>query len=234
MTKKLAVWMGLSSMVVLAGCGSTPIVITETKPTPKGAVVVYSEGEKADALKKTLVFVNKDFVRIDGRGGEGDFNIYDRHTSTYYQVDSGRKVIDVVRARPVAERPVFDIQVETEESSVLDDGRAQYRAIKVNGNLCREMVTVPDLLPEVVAGLLELDKTLASHYTAKDIATMDVCDQALKVYYPEKLRELGFPAREWKEGGYTRFIEEFSDGMEPPKTLTVMPKGMKLTGDSLK
>lgn len=234
MNRKIA-WVCLASALTLGGCASPQVVMTQSKPVPKGAVVTYQQGEKEDALKSVAFFVNKDFVRHDGFADQGDYALFDRQTKTYYQLNKSKNEVEVIVGKPMpAARPSFDIQVETEESAVLQTGTAQYRAIKVNGQLCREMVTVPDLLPDFIAGLLEMEQVLASHYTAQQIAAMNVCDQALKVYYPEKVRELGFPAREWQEGGFGRFIDSFTNDLDPTPGMHTMPKGMSLRGDELK
>lgn len=234
MNRKVA-WLCLGSAVVLGGCASPQVVMTQSKPVPKGAVVTYMQGETDDTQKSVAFFVNKDFIRYDGLAGDGDYALFDRHTKTYYQLDKAKNEVDVIVGKPMpATRPEFDIQVETEESAVLQTGNAQYRAVKVNGQLCLEMVTVPDLLPDFSTGLLEMEQTLASHYTPQQIAAMNVCDQALKVYYPEKVRELGFPAREWKESGYGRFIDSFTSDLDPPPGIHTMPKGVRMLGDKVK
>lgn len=215
--------------VLISGCSTVNIAITEEKPDQPGTVISYNEGESGKELFPTRMFVNKDYVRIDGHGERNDFRIYDRHVGTLYQVRTDKKQVDAIRARTNAgPLPEYTIEVESEESALIEGGQAQHHVVKVNGEVCRELVTVKDMLPDVLAAITEMDVAMSGKYTDEQIARLDACTLALNVYYPKKLRELGFPAREWDEKGNERFIADFSEGMPPPKNFTRLPSGLTL------
>lgn len=179
---------------------------------------IYEKGAGANPVTMTITEqflriddVVEDYLRPDGSALEqadaanknSGFILYDRKEKVIYSVSSDEQQIIKIRSVAVAmpspiELKVHSKKLATDQNAPLIDGiQVENYQLYVNDKLCSEMVTVPGLMPDVVAAMGEFNQVLAGQqaeslrYTPADLH--EACDLARHTFYPKSYLENGFP-----------------------------------------
>lgn len=187
----LALGLGLSSAVSAA--------------SQQAALLVYRVWEPGLDPYVSRVLVTPEFVRMDEGEGAVDFTLYDREQDVMYNVSGGDRSILVMNP-PIADFQLpedlqLDERVTSDEQAPKIAGLAtQHVSLLANGEVCREMVTVPGLLPEALEGLRDFQALLGRiQYATRHTIPADMqtsCDLAENIYAPLRGLSHGMPIQD--------------------------------------
>lgn len=211
---------------------------TATHAAPQNAaLLVYQVWEPGLDPYLSRVLVTPDFVRMDEGDGTEDYTLYDRAHDIMYNVSRED------RSALVMNPPAFDgampdelklaQRLQADEGAPAIAGHApQQVTLLANGKVCRELVTVPGLMPEAMAGLREFQSLLARvqaatlHAFPKDMQTP--CDLAQNVYAPLRGLTHGLPIQE-RGATHSRSLLDFTPAFQVDSALFTIPADYQRT-----
>jgi len=187
----LALGLGLSSAALAA--------------QQNAALLVYRVWEPGLDPYISRILVTPEFVRIDEGEGTLDYTLYDREQDIMYNVSSEDRAALVMN--PPAAEPTQPASLQLDQRLSRDAGAPsiaghapQNVTLLANGQVCRELVTVPGLMTEAMAGMRDFQALLARIQLAMlntipaDMQTP--CDLADNVYAPLRQLDHGLPILE--------------------------------------
>jgi hypothetical protein len=194
-------------------------------------LLVYRVWEEGVNPYVSRVLVTPRYVRMDEGEGGRMYTLYDRKEGVLYNVDEDERSILVIKP-PVSEPAVpgdleLTRKVGSDEGAPTIAGRVPQRVtLLANGEVCRELVTVPGLMASAVAGMRDMQRTLG-HVQAATLSIIPAemqtaCDLAENVYAPLRRLDHGLPIQE-DEHGRGRALVDFSSGHAVSETLFVLP-----------
>lgn len=225
-------------MLLMAGCGKTGDV-DEMRGEPEeqqltGLMIQYLDTEPGVDPYDTRVLVSADYMRMDDGVDDSDFILVDRTAMTIYSVTHERRSILVINNSRPDKIPPGDMRLgvrslrDTEAPRIGGKVPVHYE-LSMNENICRHVLTVPDLLPDALLALREFRRILASaHMRNLDRtpeAMRDPCFLAYDVYAPDRQLQYGFPIQEWDEQGNSRSLINYDDEFVLDETLFRLPEG---------
>jgi hypothetical protein len=193
---------------ILIGAALTLGLSTTALAQQATTLLVYKVWEQGMGNYTSRVLVTPQFVRLDEGEGTLDYTLFDREQNIIYNISSEDRTALVIDP-PVAElqRPEdlrLDQRVTADPQAPRIGGLApQNVTLLVNGGVCREMVTVPGLLPEAMAGLRDLQQVLARVQAvtlgAMPPGMVSSCDLADDVHAALRPLDHGLPIQERTE-----------------------------------
>jgi hypothetical protein len=225
--------------ILAGGCATTePAVDTATEQDENiGIALLYVEQEAGTEPSYVSVFVNKHYIRIDDQNFPDDFILFDRKSKTIGNVVTADKAVYVIARNAVSAAPPIPIKYTHERQESAATGRGgdaskgfHYRFF-ANDKLCYNVVVAENFLPQVVEAFKEFRATLAGEH-ARSIERMppeqiDACDLALNVFHANDHLAFGFPVREWRPDGYSKFLRDIKRGVMPEPGSLDFPAGFK-------
>jgi hypothetical protein len=171
-------------------------------------LLVYKVWEQGMGSYTSRVLVTPRFVRLDEGEGTLDYTLFDREQDIIYNISSEDRTALVMNP-PVSEAEppkdlVLDQRVAADPAAPKIAGHApQNVTLLANGQVCREMVTVPGLLPEAMDGLRDLQRIVARVQAATlSIVPADMvtpCELADDVHAALRPLDHGLPIKERTE-----------------------------------
>ena len=145
------------------------------------------------------------YVRIDEGGDDAGYTLFDRREHIIYNIShADRSVLVMNPPSQVPKQPddlKLDERIEDDPKAPRIAGKApQHISLLANGQVCRELVVVPGLMPEAMAALRDFQQVLARVQAAtlsampSDMQTP--CDLADNVYAPLRPLAHGLPIQE--------------------------------------
>ncbi|MCW8929181.1 MAG: hypothetical protein OQL19_02955 [Gammaproteobacteria bacterium] len=177
--------------------------------TVSATIVQFSESEQGTGSRPVTMIVTDQFMRIDdsieadGSSQENGFVLFDRKEKVIYSVSAEEQQIVTVKFVPVTVPSPIELKLdwvtlETDKNAPLIGGKkTQQHQLFVNEKLCYYLVSVPELMPDVVAAIGDFNQVLAGQQaeTLRFIPAdlHDGCDLAKHTFYPKKHLSHGFP-----------------------------------------
>jgi hypothetical protein len=197
----------------------------------QAALLVYRVWEEGQDPYISRVLITPRYVRMDEGEGGSQYTLYDREQAVIYNVDDEERSILVIDP-PATQLPLPDTlkleqQLSTDSDAPTVAGRQPQRvSLLANGVSCRELVAVPGLLPQAVAGLRDLQTTLG-HVQAATLGVIPAemqspCDLAENVYAPLRGLDYGLPIQEMG-AGRGRALVDFSADHKVSDGLFALP-----------
>lgn len=195
----------VSSLILLC---ITPIISNAVPAT----IVNFSEHEQGSGELAITMTITDDYLRIDDRPvkqleknkeDNKGFVLYDRKNKAVYSVSSEEQ--QIIKIQHVAVTIPSPIELKLTKRRLPEDTAAplikgkktQHHQIYVNNKLCTNMITVPELMPDVVIALQNFNQTLAGQqaetlrYIPADLH--EPCELARHSFYAQSHLENGFP-----------------------------------------
>ena len=200
----LALGLGLSANIALAA-------------QQDAALLVYRVWEPGVDPYVSRILVTPEFVRLDEGEGATVYTLYDREQDIMYNV-SGQDRSVLVMNPPIADLKLpadlkLDEKVSTDPQAPTIAGLATRNvSLLTNGEVCRELVSVPGLLPEALEGMREMQALIGRIQQATvgsipaDMQTP--CDLSENVYAPLRALAHGIPIQE-REAKRSRSLVDF-------------------------
>lgn len=197
------------------------------------ALLVYRVWEPGLDPYVSRVLITPQFVRMDEGEGSDAYTLYDREQDIMYNV-SAQDHSALVMNPPAAEVKVPDDlklseRVSSDDKAPKIAGLApQHVSLLANGKVCRELVTVPGLMPDALAGLREFQALLGriQHATLSNFPgdTQTPCDLAENVYAPLRGLSHGLPIQE-RSDRRSRSLVDFVARHKVDAKLFTIPEG---------
>lgn len=197
----------------------------------QAALLAYQVHEEGVDPYFSRILVTPAYLRMD-EGGEGDgFTLFDRKAGVIYNVSHEDQTILVIDNRnEIPERPA-DLQVSAKASPdtqapAIAGRQPQDVRIYANGNLCVEVVAVPELMTPATDALREF-RLLLARVQAATLPGMPAeakkpCDMAQHVFDSGRIYDFGLPVQESRVGR-SQSLVDFSPAVEVDDALFALP-----------
>jgi hypothetical protein len=168
-------------------------------------IVQFLEQEQGTAPHSVRMTITDQFLRIDEDGITGDegFILYDRQQKIIYSVSSEEQQIIKIRGLPVMVTSPIKLELQLKQQMIEDDApliagqQANHYQLMVNNEPCYHLVSVPNLMPDVVLALSQFNQVLAGQQAATlayiPMDLHDACDLTIHTFYPQETFKTGFP-----------------------------------------
>jgi hypothetical protein len=196
------------------------------------ALLVYRVWEPGLDPYISRILVTPEYLRIDEGEGTKDYTLFDRDQEIIYNVSYDD------RAALVMNPPLSDLKQPSDlklDQRVSSDPKApkisgltpQHVSLLANGKVCREMVTVPGLMPDAMEALRDFQAVLA-RVQAATLGNMQKgmespCDLAENVYAPLRQLDHGLPIQE-RTPHRSRSLVDFVTDHQVDDSLFTIPK----------
>jgi hypothetical protein len=211
------------------GLGLSASALAEQTTT----LLVYKVWEQGVGNYTSRVLVTPQFVRLDEGEGTLDYTLFDREQDIIYNISSEDRTALVINPPAAELQPPRDLkldhQITVDAGAPKISGQApQNVTLLVDGEVCRQMVTVPGLLPEAMDGLRDLQRVLARVQAATLGAfpadMLSRCDLADDVHAALRPLEHGLPIQERTERR-SRSLVDFNAAYVVEDAVLEIPSG---------
>lgn len=200
-----------------------------------GAILLeYTEQDEGTEPYPVRILVTPAYLRIDDGYDDSDYTLLDRGAGTIFSINhEARKILRIDPPAP-GTAPVPDLKpgveyLEDRSAPLIAGKLPRHYRFTAAGEVCREAVVVPELLPAAVQALSEY----YTHLARQQVDTLDQvppeyrtpCYMARYVYYPVRPLELGLPIREWDASGNLRALTNYRESVRVTPDLFVLPIG---------
>lgn len=200
------------------------------------SMLYFVEQEQGMDAYRTRMVINKDYLRIDEGGDNGDFILFHRREQTIYSISSADKRTLVVGSQEVALKPPqkFRHRVDKDERSYPSVGgsKVYHYRLYTNGQLCYDLYAAEGLLPDALQILSEYHRVLASEqtqvYELMPTEMQSGCDAANHVFLPARHLQHGFPIRQMDMSGRSRELMDYEINVSVSPRLFALPEGYQL------
>jgi len=198
--------------------------------------LLYREQEPGTDPYQVRTLVTDAFVRSDDGSAAGDFLLFDRRARVLYNVVHDDRTILVIPERKVDLAVPGTLELEERFRPESEAPRIGGRAVSsfvlnANGELCREGMVVPGLLPGVTRALIELERVLARQQVATLYKTPQEfrtpCFLANYLYATDRMLQRGLPIQDGIRGGRHRVLLDFDPDYRAEEALFRLPEGYR-------
>lgn len=203
----------------------------------QAALLVYQVWEPGLDPYLSRVLVTPRFVRMDEGEGTQDYTLYDREQGVMYNVSREDRSALVMNP-PIADMALpADLKLEQtlqidKLAPTIGGQQPQNLTLKANGTVCRELVTVPDVMTPAVDGLREfyglLARIQAATLKAYPEGSQTPCDLAENVYAPLRGLSHGLPIQDRGER-HSKSLVDYVPAFTVDSALFTIPKGYERT-----
>jgi hypothetical protein len=192
---------------------------------------VESPGEPG-SLRRMLA--TPDYLRLDMGEGDPGFVLFDRRERVIYSVDPGERNILEIDPPPLSREIPPDLSIELRNPPLMEVPAVAgvtpvHWQLLANGDICREAILAPGLMPQVVTAYRDYLLLLAAQQAVSLPAVPEEfrgpCDSVLNVYAPDALWAKGLPLRLWDGRGYQEVLTDFGSGRRVPAERFALPEG---------
>jgi hypothetical protein len=204
--------LALGALAAMASLG------TATAADQQASLLVYRVWEEGLSPYISRVLVTPRYVRMDEGEGVSQYTLYDREKAIMYNVDDEERsvlVMDPPTGVPsMPDTLTLGQKVEVQADAPTVGGvQPQQVTLSANDDTCRVLVAVPGLMEEAVAGMRDLQGTLARIQAATlgaiPAEMQTPCDLAENVYAPLRALDHGLPIQD-RSTGRSRSLVDFS------------------------
>jgi len=216
-------------LIVVSACSSLP---KKAETVDSSGWVLWFEEKLANEPGGTVrMLITEDYLRVDNGDEADDFLLYDRQKKIIYNVVvEDETIMELNNSLPEGTiHPELTWRIEQEKSyaqtSRRGEQKSEFRRYFINETACRSVVSISDLLPEVLDALREYRVALSGElsrglqYQPSD----KPCYLGINVLEPIRHLRPGFPVREWDDFGYQRFLKDYQTGIIMPARLFELP-----------
>lgn len=199
-------------------------------------LIWFQERESGTDYYRVRMIMNNHFLRIDDGEQSNGFVLFDRNQKTIYSVDHENRSVLVLSDKLInLDKPklfrLTEEEVNSEDSPLIGESKIKIHRLYTNKQLCFEVASAADLLPDVVGVLGEFHRALAAEqaaamqYMPKDLASD--CDLSEMVFVPDRYLKFGFPVRQRDYNGKLRELEDFDSNYRADPRLFELPIGYR-------
>jgi hypothetical protein len=199
-------------------------------------LIWFQERESGTDYYRVRMIMNDHFLRIDDGEQSNGFVLFDRDQKTIYSVDHENRSVLVLSDKLInLDKPklfrLTEEEVNSEDSPLIGGSKIKIHRLYTNKQLCFEVASAADLLPDAVGVLREFHRALAAEqaaamqYMPKDLASD--CDLSEMVFVPDRYLNFGFPVRQRDYNGKLRELEEFDSNYRADPRLFELPIGYR-------
>jgi len=220
--------------MLLAACGKAGDMTMAVPENITGVnILSYEEREAGTDNYIVRVLVSPGFVRFDDGYAASDFALLERQSKTVFSVSHEDRSILVIEYRPgAAALAATDIKLtETHTPDNAAPAIAGQQPVHTNylanGNVCFQTVTVPVVMGDAVAGMVEYAEVLAvrqrNNMESVPESMQTPCFLSRYVTAAARQYRDGLPVQEWDDSGYFRTLTDFNEHETVPAALFELP-----------
>lgn len=201
----------------------------------QATMVLYQVLEPGFEPYSSRLIVTPSHLRMDDGDAASSFVLFDRKQNIIYSVTHSDRTVLEIHPLPLGvESPITldktHTRVVSEEPLPSIAGKTpQQHQLRVNGELCYELVAVEGLLPEVVVALTAFRAVLAGEnariLTDVPADMQDPCDLALNTFAPGWPLQFGLPIQERDTQGKGQLLLDYSTDYPAEVGLFELPEG---------
>lgn len=207
-------------------------------------MLLYQAHEPGVGDYPSRIIITDRYVRMDDGKDEGDYLVFDRKSRLISSVTHDDKTVFEIPSREVRQEPPMALERRSQMVEINGDAPAiggkhpQQHQLFVNDKLCYSVVTVPDLMSDVVTALSDFRQVLAGEH-AKALPRIpadmqEPCDLALNTFHADWQLKFGLPIQEWDESGKGQVLMDYKQGFAVDEALFTLPEGYQhYTTDNL-
>jgi hypothetical protein len=197
--------------------------------------VFFQESEPGVEPYVSRYLLSDRYLRLDDGTDNGDFILFDLEQKVIHSFQHGERThIKISPAQPEAVDFQLDFDIEqrtlTEAPKINGESAVEYRLL-ANGELCKKVVSVQNLMPEFVAALKGYEKLLANQASLTLSQVPEEyrtgCYMANNYLHSEDYLQGGFPLSIEDDRGRSRKLLDFSRTSKPGQ-LFALPQGYQL------
>lgn len=194
----------------------------------------YTDQEAGTDPYPVRFLVTAGYLRIDDGYDASDYILLDRATQKIFSINHEQRNILRIDPLATATGPVPDLKpgieyLEDATAPLIAGKHPRHYRFTAAGEVCREAVVIPELLPAAVEALSEYYVLLArQQIDTLDDVPPDIrtpCYLSRYVYYPVRPLEQGLPIREWDASGYLHELTNYRDRVPVSGDLFALPIG---------
>ena len=220
-------------ILLLAACGKAGDMTATVPESITGvSVLSYEEREAGTDSYIVRVLVSPGFVRFDDGYTASDFALLDRQSKTVFSVSHEDRSILVIEYPPggVATPPdltLTETRTPDDAAPAIAGKQPVHISYLANGDLCFQAVTVPAVMGDAVAGMVEYAEVLATrqrnNMESVPESMQTPCFLSRYVTAAARQDRDGLPVQEWDDSGYFRTLTDFSENETVPAALFELP-----------
>lgn len=208
-----------------------------TAQTLDVAMLLYEEQEAGTDVYPVRILVGDKHLRIDDGYDQGDYILLDRTSRRLYSVNHAERNILVVHSRVTEKQLPADLVLTQKETADATAPTIQgkipvNRQLLANGELCLQVVVVPDLMDAAVSGMAEYAQVLGS----RQLKNLDGLPESVKtpcylsryVYAPARHLRNGLPLIERDTSGYYRSLLNYKLSESVSAAIFALPDSYEL------
>jgi len=202
----------------------------------EAGLLVYRVEIPGQAVTFNRLLTTTDYLRLDQGEADQGFILFDRRERVIYSVNpEERSILEIDPPVSNLDTPA-DLNIELHAVQMTDAPavggvKPLHWQLYANGEICREAILAPGLMPKAVAAYREYLLLLAAQQVVSLPSIPDefqsACDSALHIYAPDALLGKGLPLRLWDEQGYQEILTEYKPSSSVSAELFVLPKGFE-------
>ncbi len=197
----------ISLCVFFSGVSHSEVSSTSETLLP-ATIIKFSETELGSPETPVVITVTDKFMRIDDSivadgSEEQGFILYNRNDKVIYSVSSEEQQVIKIKNKPVNVPSPIELKLQTKQlpedknAPLIEGKKTQNYQLFVNDKLCFNVISVAELMPDVVMAMGEFNQVLASQQadTLRFIPgdLHEACDLARHTFYPKNHLKTGFP-----------------------------------------
>jgi len=218
----------LAGLFLMLGLVCVPAGAAEVE----AGLLVYRVEAPGQAVSFNRLMTTQDSLRLDQGEADQGFILFDRRERVVYSVNpEERSILEIDPPASNLETPA-DLNIELSPAKMVDAPavggvKPVHWQLRANGEICREAILAPGLMPKAVAAYREYLLLLAAQQavTLPSIPEefQSACDSAINVYAPDALLEKGLPLRLWNGQGYQEVLTDFKPSASLPAEYFILP-----------
>jgi len=181
-------------------------IVSEDQPS--AIIIKFSESERGGSANAITLIVTEKYMRIDDTivadgAEEQGFILYNRKEKVVYSVSAEEQQIIKIKRMSVNIPSPIELQLQTKQlpedkkAPLIGGKKTKNYQLFVNDKLCFNVISVADLMPDVVTAMGEFNQVLAGQQadTLRFIPgdLHEGCDLARYTFHPKNHLETGFP-----------------------------------------
>lgn len=213
----------LLAITLLAGC----------QQAPSSHLIIFMENEQGIEPYQTRIISTADYLRFDDGKGSEDYVIFNRKEQKIYSISTAQQSIMMIEKKQHDLKPPMELNYTVKDLGVMENaptikGKAPHHfQYYTNDRLCLDVVSLPGLMDDALAGMREFHSVLATDsattFGAMPADMHDPCEISLSTFAPVRHLQKGFPIQEWK-AGYSRSLVNYQDDYKPDPQLFKLPE----------
>lgn len=202
----------------------------------KAQLLVYRVAEPESTPYISRLLVTPETLRIDQGEGVSGYILLERRSGVVYSINQDEQTILVID--PAPGQPRLPGEYRVEQRQLASQGmpkvagrQPQHWRLLVDGQVCRDSILVPGLLPDASRAYADYLRVIARQQRAGLAATpaefTPPCDRVMYDYKPALDWSKGVPLRQWRPDGWRQELLKFEPAFTLDPGLLQLPAGYR-------